>query len=1490
MGKSTRFDQVRLQHKKLPPSASEPDYITFEKLMAQPVTTTERPGLFRSPPLGFACIAAYLATTAIWGSAGGSDSFQSVESDFARTVRPLVKQFCLKCHATDVLEGDLDLERFESLAQVRRTPGVWQKVAEMLDNGEMPPKNSRQPTIEQRNQLRSWVERYLNAEAHAQAGDPGPIVLRRLNNAEYTYTIRDLTGVDLGPARDFPADSAAGEGFTNTGNSLVMSPALLTKYLDAGKEIARHAVLLPDGFRFSPSTTRRDWTEEILREIRELYASHSISEGGTQVNLQGIVFNTNGGGRLPVEKYFAATLAEREALSSGRRTVESVANEHGLSPKYLGFLWSALNGREPSLLLDSIRRRWGTAKVEDAMALAGEVARWQQSLWRFSSVGHIGKLNGPKGWMEPVGPLTARQELKVKLPPATDAHELVLFLAASDAGDGNEQDFVVWERPRLVATGRSELLLRDVRAFVGEWTARRERIFAIAANCLHAAAEASATTAAIDPVQLSAKYSVEEDALAAWLEYLGIGTGEPAKLGTPISRKMESAAGYDFIKGWVGDSALSVVANSSDNHVRIPGNMKPHGVAVHPSPTQQVVIGWHSPLTAMVRIEGQVQHAHPECGNGVAWTLELRRGNTRQRLAAGTAQGANAVKFGPLEKTAVRPGDVVSIAIGPRDGNHACDLTAVDLTIADDDANEWNLAGDISPNILAGNPHADLHGNADVWTFTSEPATGAAGHLIPPGSLIARWQSAPDDDDKRRLAEDVQRLLKGVASPPPKDSPDAMLARQLASMNGPLCAVAMRTFGSKPLGTLNPKSSAIGPDPELFGKHSNGSTIDRASLCVRAPSAIELRLPADLVEGAELVVSGTLHSGTGNEGSVQLQVLTANPDSITGPLPPVGIETNVNGQWTSQNRRLSHATPFLVNEDTLARRRIESAFDDFRKLFPAALCYTKIVPVDEVVTLTLFHREDDSLRRLMLDDAEIARLDRLWDEMHFVSHDALTLVDAFDQLWQYATQDADPKVFEPLRKPINDRATAFRKRLTDTEPMHVDALLAFAELACRRPLHEAEAKELRGLYRKLREQDLPHEEAIQFTLARVFVSPAFLYRLEQSKPPDNPSAPRAEKPSAQKGNRSSVTSTAASDELTQGASSRASHPVSEWELATRLSYFLWSSKPDSELRDVAAAGRLHEPDELAAQARRMLRDGRVRRLATEFACQWLQIYEFDKLDEKSERHFPMFAELRGDMYEESIRFFTDLFQRDVSVLSILDADHTFSNEALAKHYGFPDVTGPDWQRVDGVRKNSRGGILGFATTLAKQSGASRTSPILRGNWVSEVLLGERLPRPPKDVPRLPEDETATDGLTVRQLVERHSSDPLCAKCHTRIDPFGLALEGFDAIGRRRDKDLGDRSIDTRAKIQDGTEFEGLDGLRGYLLTTRRGDFVRQFCRKLLGYALGRGVQLSDGPLIDEMQRQLKQHDYRFSVAVDSIVRSRQFREIRVNRPDLAEAP
>ncbi len=1069
-------------------------------------------------------------------------SFETLGLQYDREVRPLIRQFCQGCHSTALRTGELDLERFATLAEVRRDTRAWLKVVEMLEQGEMPPKGSSQPPPEQREALLGWMKRYLRAESLANAGDPGPVVLRRLSNAEYTYTIQDLTGIDLDPAREFPTDSAAGEGFTNAGNALVMSPGLLQKYLDAGKNIARHAVLMPDGFRFSSQKTRRDWTDEILSEIRRLYRRfvevRDLGVGSAVGNLN-VHGNTRIGlaGVLPLERYFAATLTERDALIRGSKTIEAVARERGLSAKYLRKLWTSLNGVTPSLLLDDLRARWRTARPSEAEALAAEVATWQKGLWMFGPVGLIGRLGGPTKWMEPVNPLVSQQHLCATIPPRMPGREngeVVLSLLVTDAGDGNENDFVVLEQPRLVRVGRPEVLLRDVR-----------------------------------------------------------------------------------------------------NLSRDPGGADP--------------------------------------------------------------------------------------------GNASTEGT------------EWGL------------------------------------------------------------------------------------------------------------------------DPAMFGKHPNGKAIDAASLCVRAPSVITFRLPASLAAGRDLVTRAVLEEETGHEGSVQLELVLGEPTGESGLMPSqANVMFSSVTQVFSARRDLAFSRPVLVARGSAARRRIESALDEYRSLFPAALCFNQIVPVDEVLTLQLFYREDDHLARLMLDSHQRARLDQLWKELRFVSQSPLQRVTALDLLLEaMAGNGLDDRsqyhAVTPLREPFNREAAAFRDELIAAEPEQLASLVDFADRAYRRPLTDREMEELQGLYRRLRQQELSHDEAFRLTLARVFVASPFLYRLEK-------------------------------------APLEASAEVSDWELASRLSYFLWSSQPDEELRALAAQGRLRHPEVLVWQARRMLSDARVRRLATEFACQWLHIYDFDGLEEKSEKYFPEFADLRSDMYEESIRFFTELFQRDASLLSLFNADYTYLNQRLAGFYGIGGVHGEDWRLVEGVRGHGRGGILALAATLSKQSGASRTSPILRGNWISEVLLGEKLPRPPQDVPQLPADETATEGLTVRQLVDRHTSEPSCASCHRRIDPFGFALEGFDAIGRRRNQDLAGRPIDTQTTLPDGSEIQGLAGLRDYLLETRREEVLRQFCRKLLGYAIGRELKLSDQPLLTEMLQRLARNDYRFSVAVEMVVRSRQFREIRGKDLAMARGP
>src|SRR5438128_3481700 len=670
-------------------------------------------------------------------------------ADFEKEIRPLLKEYCLACHSTEKHKGDLDLERFTSVSEVMKHPKVWQGVVEQISLGEMPPKEKPQPAATQRVQLLAWANGLLNDIALARSGDPGPVVLRRLSNAEYSYTVRDLTGIEaLNPAKEFPADSASGEGFMNVGNSLVMSPSLVTKYLDSAKEIAGHAVLLPDGIRFSPKSTGRDWTEELLGEIRATYCEFTDNGGGTSVNLQGIRFDTKDGGVLPLDKYLAVLLEER---AEGKKPSLAPA---GLSAKYLKTLRKTLNGRQPNFLLDPIRARWRSAKPGDADVLAKEISQWQHALWKFNSVGHIGKRDGPKAWMEPLTPIQSKQELRFKFPVSPEAKEVTLYLSASDAGDGNKGDYVIWEQPRLAGPGQTTLLLRDVREVSRALSARRERTLSVTAKYLAAAAQAEAGETNV--AELARQRGVDADMLTAWLAYLGVGSSGPVNVEGHFTDTFTNGSGYAFISGWGKSGTPNLVANSSDQHVRIPGNMKPHSVAVHPSPTLAAAVGWRSPVTGRVSVRAAIQHAHPECGNGVTWSLELRRGSNRQRLADGIAQGATEVNPAPIENVAVQPGDLVSLLIGPRDGNHACDLTAVDLILANtgEGGREWDLAKDVSPSVLVGNPHADRFGNEGVWHFYTEPDKGGPlGPVIPAGSLLAKWPANESAEAKVRLAD-----------------------------------------------------------------------------------------------------------------------------------------------------------------------------------------------------------------------------------------------------------------------------------------------------------------------------------------------------------------------------------------------------------------------------------------------------------------------------------------------------------------------------------------------------------------------------------------------------------------------------------------------------------------------------------------------------------------------------------------------------------------
>lgn len=284
----------------------------------------------------------------------------------------------------------------------------------------------------------------------------------------------------------------------------------------------------------------------------------------------------------------------------------------------------------------------------------------------------------------------------------------------------------------------------------------------------------------------------------------------------------------------------------------------------------------------------------------------------------------------------------------------------------------------------------------------------------------------------------------------------------------------------------------------------------------------------------------------------------------------------------------------------------------------------------------------------------------------------------------------------------------------------------------------------------------------------------------------------------------------------------------------------------------------------------------MRGMAEEFGARWLGVRDFATNHGRNLQHFPEFTPvLRDALAEEPVRFFEDLLVNDRPVADVISADAVVINDVLGQHYGIPGVTGAEWRRVENVSAYGRGGFLGFGAVIAKQSAAARTSPIKRGAWLVQ-MLGERLPKVPPEVPPLPEIPPA--GLSVREITERHRQDPKCAGCHVRIDPYGMTLERFDAIGRLRPaSDL--KPGDTKGTLRDGTEIEDIAGLRNYFGETRRDDLLRTLARKLTGYALGRSVMTSDRKLVDEVTKTMASGG-RWSDALLVIVRSEQFHCIR----------
>ena len=1334
--------------------------------------------------------------------------------NYQKNILPLLEVYCLDCHSNDKAEADVNFDNFRTIQDIKKDPKVWIKVDRMLSSRQMPPRDSDQPSKNDREVLSEWVQSFLMDEAKARAGDPGRVVLRRLSNDEYNYTVRDLTGVNsLDLTREFPVDGAAGEGFTNSGDAQGMSPALATKYLDAGKEIANHVVLTPKGIRFSPFNTERDRTDELLSRIQEFYRQFTEDGGGSSVNLQGIKFTTNQGGRLPLSIYLNATLSERRALISGIKTIDSLAEERGLNAKYLKLLWDTLSAdnEDKGSVLNELRKRWKSTKSNDSSELVSYIEKEQKRFWKFNTIGHIDSEGRTPPWMEMVGAknlVTTRYDLKWKLPDVVGEDDVVFYLIINDADDGNENDYVVWKNLRLEGGGRTPMKLWELEALQRRIDKQRLKMLGFTARYLEAA---SAVKTDSDITKFSSAYNIDAETLKIWLDYLAIGRASAVKVEGHLKKRVNIRDGINGFSADFSDSLPSIIANSSDKDERIPGLAKANSLVVHPTPSHFSAIGWQSPIEGEVKVEAHVIDAHSTCGNGIEWLLQHRVSDKTSVLWQGEYGPGGSAKM-PPKKISVKKGEVLSLVVGPRNNNHSCDLTSVQLVVTETNGTKhvWDLVKEVSPNLQAGNPHEDSYGNSKVWHFfrgemAKVDRVGTSIVNVPKGSVLEAFLAEKDPEKRKGLALQVQALATGELLKD-SDSPDFLLQRQLHSFRIPINLPNLL------------KDLKAG---DQFGYHPLGHTTDVSNLIVKAPDIIEFRIPAKLAKGRELVGTVELDSDFGMEGSVKVDVGSSKSGALN--------------------------TPILVREGSSTHERVESQFRSFVNLFPPALCYAKIVPVDEVVTLTLFHREDNHLRRLMLNDHQAAELDQLWDELLYVAQEPLKYQVAFEQIREFATQDRPDLVkrWAPHVDSINRRADDFRDLMTDTEPIHVNAIIDFAHRCWRRPLTVSEVQKLRNLYGRLRNDGIIHEQSIRLMIASVLTSPSFLYRREISGPDKDPVN------------------------------------ISAYEMATRLSYFLWSSSPDKELLAAAKNGSLNQIPVLHEQTKRMLKDPKIIRMAEQFACQWFHINDFDENDDKNEKLFPQFEKLRSSMYKESLLFFDDIFRNNGSILDLITADYAFLDRSLAEHYGEEFLKLWDthkqntnnWKRIKGAQLHGRGGILGMSTFLSVNSGASRTSPILRGNWIYETLLGQKLPKPPLNVPVLP--EVIPENLTARQLIEKHSSSKECAKCHERIDPYGFALEQFDAIGRKRNS-----LMDTSTVLYDRTKIDGIKGLRHYIVSQRLDDFLEQFCRKILGYSLGREVQLSDIPLIEQMKNNLKKSDYRFHELVQQVVSSNQFRKIR----------
>ncbi|HCD03388.1 MAG TPA: hypothetical protein DER64_22975 [Planctomycetaceae bacterium] len=696
-------------------------------------------------------------------------------------------------------------------------------------------------------------------------------------------------------------------------------------------------------------------------------------------------------------------------------------------------------------------------------------------------------------------------------------------------------------------------------------------------------------------------------------------------------------------------------------------------------------------------------------------------------------------------------------------------------------------------------------------------------------------------------------LVISVESALPDERPDAVVI-----WKNPRIQFRVADLREQPFHPLREVVTADVVRRLRFGEHPRGGKVTKDDFTTRGTQPVRFTVPIpkdagsarllvdaelDVDRGADCIIRCSITQLEETDQGKSISAVLANPGSPAFQAWKEGVL-----QFARLLPQVSQREPAPSDRDPIPKPFDATYNNPQRNAFHIQIKYA---------------RDDQFLVEHMLDAATRHRLDQAWIDLRtsFGYHDAwLRMLSGMFEfsLGDRRMKDLDRQWFEQLPAeargylvPLHLEYQSDRQSLKSAHAGHLQDVLQFATRAWRRPLTDNEATRLRSFYESLRTQNrFDHAAAVRSLLTRILVSPAFLYRAER---------------------------------VTANASSA---PLSDWELASRLSYLFWSSLPDDALREDAAGQRLQHPKVLARHARRMLKDPRSTRFATEFFGQWFGFYRFDQYRGVDTSRFPEWSEtIQSAMYQEAIALCTHIVRRNRPPAELLFADYTFLNRALASHYGvpFPEPANADPQqasstllrRVNDVHRSHRGGLLRLGAVLTVTSAPLRTSPVRRGDWVLRQVLGESVPPPPADAGSIAADDVPADGLSVRQRLAAHRRDAACVNCHARIDPFGFALENYDSLGRWRNRYRDGKPIETASKLRDGTSIADATELHGYL-RSRQSQFHRTLAAKLLGYALGRPETIGDTALLEKMTTLLADGAGLAELA-ESIVTSRQFR-------------